>query len=63
MIAMAILLSAWRLALAIAVRNGYLEIARCLLEQGANRDKASHNGWTPLHNAAGVGQLEIAILL
>ena len=42
---------------------GKLEIARFLLEQGADRDKAGNNGYTPLHFTADRGQLEIAKLL
>ena len=43
--------------------TGHLEVARYLLEQGANRDKADNRGWTSLHNAACYGQLETAKLL
>ena len=35
----------------------------CLLEQGANKDKADKDGWTPLHWAARKGHLAIAKLL
>ena len=34
-----------------------------MLEQGADRDKASVDGMTPLHYAAHNGHLEIAMLL
>ena len=38
-------------------------MARYLLEQGADRDKAGNGGWSPLHLAAKIGHLEIAMLL
>ena len=44
-----------------ACASGNLEVARYLLEQGADRDKAG--GMTPLHIAAHKGYLEIAKLL
>ena len=49
--------------LAAATIFGYLEIARYLLEQGADRDKADKDGWTHLHKAAYYGRLEVALLL
>ena len=46
-----------------ASARGHLDVARYLLEQGANRDKADNNGWTSLHYAAYCDHLEIAKLL
>ena len=40
-----------------------MEVARYLLEQGANRDKTDIDDWTSLHFAAQYGHLEIAKLL
>ena len=47
----------------IASYNDHLEVARYLLEQGADRDKPTIYGMTPLHIAAENGHLEIAKLL
>ena len=55
-IATAILLSTMRL-------SSLLEVAQYLVEQGADCDKASNSGHTPLHCAASNGRLEIAMLL
>ena len=49
--------------LIVAIANGHVEIVRYLLEQGADRDKASNGCSTPLHWAAKGGYLEIAMLL
>ena len=38
-------------------------MTRYLLEQGANRDKASDNGMTALHFAARNGHVDVAKLL
>ena len=46
-----------------AARLGSLETARYLLEQGADKDKASNYGQTPLHWAAYFGHLEMMMLL
>ena len=46
-----------------AAHYGHLEVARYLLEQGAERDKATIDGKTSLHLAAIWGHLEIAKLL
>jgi Ankyrin repeats (many copies) len=43
--------------------RGHLEVARYLLEQGADRDKAKDDGYTPLHLASLNGRLDIAKLL
>ena len=52
-----------RTPLLTASFNGHFEVVRYLLEQGADRDKASVNGMTSLHWAAITGQLEISKLL
>ena len=47
-----------------ATMNGHFELARYLLEQGANRNIANNNnGSTPLHYAALYSNLEIVTLL
>ena len=46
-----------------AVNCKHLELTRYLLEQGADRDKAENSGWTSLHWAAHIGDLDIAKLL
>ena len=38
--------------LSIAAENGHLEVARLLLEAGADKDAAGSNGATALHMAA-----------
>ena len=50
-------------ALHVAVRSGQPEIARLLLESGAEVDIRDHNDFTPLHNAAWNGNLEMVKLL
>ena len=42
----------------IASRNGHLAVVRCLVEQGADVEKAS-GGWTPLIIASACGHLEV----
>ena len=49
--------------LILASQYGRLEVMRYLLEQGADRDKVDHVGWTSLHWAASRGHLDIAKLL
>ena len=46
-----------------AYEKGYLEIVKCLLAAGADKDKASYGGYTPLIGAAIQGHVEIARLL
>jgi ankyrin repeat protein len=46
-----------------AVARGSLEIARALLEQGAQVNVAQQDDFTPLHEAAQNGQVEMARLL
>ena len=50
-------------ALIKACEKGYLEIVKCLLAAGADKDKANSYGWTPLIRAAGGGHVEIVRLL
>ena len=42
-----------------ASRVGYLEVAKCLLERGADVDKPDKRGETPLHWASGNGHVEV----
>ena len=42
----------------IASRNGHLAVVRCLVEQGADVEKAS-GGWTPLYAASENGHLAV----
>ena len=46
-----------------ASMNGNLDLVRYLLQQGADKDKASIGGWTSLHWVADRGRLDIAMLL
>ena len=50
-------------ALHIAAREGYLDIARLLIDSGANVDVRDHNDYTPLHNAAWNGNLDMVKFL
>ena len=50
-------------ALTWACEKGYLEIVKCLLAAGADKDKADNDGYTPLLGAAGEGHVEIVRLL
>lgn len=50
-------------ALHVAVRNGRLDIAQLLVEQGAVVDVRGKNDYTPLHNAAWNGNLEMMKIL
>ena len=45
--------------LLVAVFRDYLMVVQCLLEQGADVNKAADNGVTPLHIAARLGHAEI----
>lgn len=49
-------------ALHRAARNGHLEVARLLLDNGANVEPKDQYGWTALYRAAETGQLEVARL-
>ena len=46
-----------------AVSNGHMDIARLLLEQGANVDIRGKNDFTPLHHATYNGNLDMVKLL
>ena len=50
-------------ALIKACEKGYLEIVKCLLAAGADKDKAVNDDWTPLIEAADKGHAEIVRLL
>ena len=43
--------------------KGHLDVARYLLEQGADREKACNEGRRPLHKAVQYSHLETAMLL
>ena len=50
-------------ALTKACDKGCLEIVKCLLAAGADKEKADTYGWTPLIRAAGGGHVETVRLL
>ena len=50
-------------ALTWACNTGYLEIVKCLLAAGADKDKACNYGYTPLIGAATGGHAETVRLL
>ena len=50
-------------ALHIAAREGYLDIARLLIDRGAEIDVLDRKDFTPLHNATWNGNLEMTKLL
>jgi uncharacterized protein len=53
-----------RTILSIACTHGRIEIAKALLDRGADVDAASsHGNWSPLHYAAGMGHVDIVELL
>ncbi|KAH9917855.1 ankyrin repeat-containing domain protein, partial [Fomitopsis serialis] len=39
--------------------SGALDIARYLIDQGADVDRADNSGWTPLHIASSAGHDEV----
>jgi len=47
----------------LASRMGYVEIARLLIEHGADVATQHHHGWTALHWAARAGSMDLASLL
>jgi len=48
----------------IACHNGHVDVARMLLDKGAEVDRAeTRGGWTPLHAACGNGHVDVALLL
>jgi len=52
-----------RTPLLIACQEGHLEVARLLIDRGADKEKATNNGNTPLHLACYDGNLEVARLM
>jgi ankyrin repeat protein len=46
-------------ALHVAADKGHIEVARALLQAGANARKSNDQGQTPLHKASGEGHIEI----
>jgi len=52
-----------RTALYFACENGHLEVARLLLDRGANKEKASIRGCTPLFYACRKDHLPVVRLL
>ncbi|MCZ6470247.1 MAG: ankyrin repeat domain-containing protein, partial [Gammaproteobacteria bacterium] len=50
-------------ALHLAIREGYVDIAKLLLDRGAEVDVLDPNDFTPLHNAAWNGNLDLVKLL
>ena len=40
--------------------NGHVEVARCLLAAGADKDLADNDGRSPLHGAVWYGHVEVA---
>jgi ankyrin len=49
--------------LSLAAQHGHVDIARLLLEKGADPNMHTENGFTPLHWAADNGKLELVNLL
>jgi ankyrin repeat protein len=47
----------------VAARDGEVEIAKMLLDAGADVNVQNEYGWTPLHEAAESGRVEIARML
>ena len=50
-------------SLHLALGPGYLEVARFLIEHGADLNSCDKEGWTPLHTAARNGHLDVVRLL
>ncbi|TVU30039.1 hypothetical protein EJB05_21642, partial [Eragrostis curvula] len=46
-----------------AIYGEQVDIVKYLLEHGANKDRVDHEGFAPLHSAAGLGYYEIVELL
>jgi ankyrin repeat protein len=47
----------------LASSRGYVEVAKILLEQGANMAATSNNGWTPLNSASRNRHLKVVKML
>ena len=47
----------------LASREGHVEVARILVEHGADVTDQDNHGWTPLHRAAETGMVEVAHFL
>ncbi|KAI1283217.1 Ankyrin repeat domain-containing protein 49 [Halotydeus destructor] len=43
--------------------NGHLEVAKLLIDRGANVKSKTNNGWTPLHSASKWAHCQLASLL
>mmetsp|Transcript_25912 Transcript_25912/g.45686 ORF Transcript_25912/g.45686 Transcript_25912/m.45686 type:complete len:878 (-) Transcript_25912:91-2724(-) len=52
-----------RTPLHIVCENGFLDLARFLVEEGASDEVRDHNGNTPLHSACFSGHWDIAVFL
>jgi ankyrin repeat protein len=52
-----------RTALQISCKMSHIDIARLLLERGANVTVANTNGWTPLNSASNSEHVELVKLL
>jgi len=50
-------------ALCLAAQNGHADIAKILLEAGADAEKEGGGGWLPLHEAAYHGSIDVARIL
>ena len=46
--------------LCMLLMKGHLEIAKLLLENGANVHAKDNRGWTPIHKAGENGHMEVA---
>jgi ankyrin repeat protein len=46
-----------------AASNGHVEVAKLLLEMGADVEKVDQNGWTPLYSATYNGHAKVVKLL
>ena len=47
----------------IACQNGHVDVARLLLDKGADVNRANKNGWTPLSIACSKGHVDAVRLL